>query len=66
MFKKATDKYRSVKSINVRQPAIVLMNIDFAGSLLAEPKNEQQMHVAAYWKDRAFIYIMGIISLSFI
>ena len=33
----ATDKYRGTKEINVRQPAIVLLNPEDAGSLLVEP-----------------------------
>lgn len=55
----ATDKYRGTKQINVRQPAIVLLNPEDAGSLLAEPVTEQQKQIAQYWKERAFIYIMS-------
>lgn len=31
----ATDKYQGIKQIHVRQPALVLLNSDDAGSLLA-------------------------------
>jgi hypothetical protein len=55
----ATDKYRGTKQINVRQPAIILLNPEDAGSLLAEPVTEQQKQTAQYWKERAFIYIMS-------
>lgn len=54
----ATDKYRGTKEINVRQPAIVLLNPEDAGSLLAEPVTVQEQQTAMYWKERAFIYIM--------
>ena len=55
----ATDKYRGTKEINVRQPAIVLLNPEDAGSLLSQPVTMQQQQTAEYWKERAFIYIMG-------
>ena len=55
----ATDKYRGTKEINVRQPAIVLLNPEDAGSLLAEPITLQQQQTSMYWKERAFIYIMN-------
>jgi hypothetical protein len=55
----ATDKYRGTKEINVRQPAIVLLNPEDAGSLLTEPLTLQQQQTAEYWKERAFIYIMS-------
>ena len=55
----ATDKYRGTKEINVRQPAIVLLNPEDAGSLLTEPVTVQQQQTADYWKERAFIYIMS-------
>lgn len=55
----ATDKYRGTKEINVRQPAIVLLNPEDVGSLLAEPITLQQQQTAMYWKERACIYIMS-------
>ncbi|CAF4851908.1 unnamed protein product [Rotaria sp. Silwood2] len=55
----ATDKYRGTKEINVRQPAIVLLNPEDTGSLLAEPITLQEQQLAEYWKERAFIYIMS-------
>ncbi|CAF1491267.1 unnamed protein product [Rotaria sp. Silwood1] len=55
----ASDKYRGTKEINVRQPAIVLMNPEDAGSLLEEPITDLQKKTAEYWNKRAFIYIMG-------
>ncbi|CAF1390193.1 unnamed protein product [Adineta steineri] len=54
----ATDKYRGTKEINVRQPAIVLLNAEDAGSLLQEPNTTEQQNMFEYWKKRAFIYIM--------
>ena len=55
----ATDKYRGTKEINVRQPAIVLLNPEDAGSLLDEPVTLQQQQLAQYWKERAFVYVMN-------
>ena len=55
----ATDKYRTTKEINVRQPAIVPLNPEDAGSLLAEPTTLQEQQTALYWKERALIYIMN-------
>ncbi|CAF1511608.1 unnamed protein product [Adineta ricciae] len=55
----ATDKYRGAKKLVVRQPAIVLLNPEDAGSLLKEPITDQEKSMAEYWKERAFIYIMG-------
>ena len=55
----ATDKYRGTKQINVRQPAIVLLNPEDAGSLLDEPVTLQQQQLAQYWKERAFVYVMN-------
>ena len=60
----ATDKYRGTKQINVRQPAIVLLNPEDTGSLLAEPITNQQQKLAEYWKERAFIYIMGNLHIT--
>ncbi|CAF2794228.1 unnamed protein product [Rotaria sp. Silwood2] len=54
----ATDKYRPSKDINVRQPAIVLLNPQHVGSLLAEPIDENQKRSSEYWQQRAVIYIM--------
>ncbi|CAF3407378.1 unnamed protein product, partial [Rotaria sp. Silwood2] len=54
-----TDKYLGSKQINVRQPAIVLLNPEDAGSLLQAPITDPQQDTAAYWRERAFIYIMG-------
>ena len=55
----ATDKYRGTIEINVRQPAIVLLNPEDAGSLIEEPITIRQKRMAEYWKKRAFIYTMG-------
>ncbi|CAF3254966.1 unnamed protein product [Rotaria socialis] len=54
----ATDKYRNTREINVQQPAIVLLNPEDAGSLLAQPTTIQEQQAALYWKERAFIYVM--------
>ncbi|CAF3030060.1 unnamed protein product [Rotaria sp. Silwood2] len=35
------------------------MNPEDAGSLLEEPITDRQKNTAAYWNERAFIYIMG-------
>ncbi|CAF0991868.1 unnamed protein product [Didymodactylos carnosus] len=55
----ATDKYLGTKEINVRQPAVVLLNPEDAGSLLAEPITVHDHQMANYWKKRATVYIMG-------
>ncbi len=61
----ATDKYRGTQEINVRQPAIVLLNPEDAGSLIAtEHTSIEQQQNAAYWKKRVFIYIMGNIIMK--
>ncbi|CAF1539458.1 unnamed protein product, partial [Adineta ricciae] len=54
-----SDKYRETKTINVRQPAIVLMHPEDTGSLLREPVTAEQRQTNAYWRKRAFIYVMG-------
>lgn len=59
----ANGKYQKIATINVRQPAIVLMNPENAGSLLAQPTTESERDEAAYWKARASVYIMGIFHL---
>lgn len=46
-------------SINVRQPAIVLMNPENAGSLLATPTTVGAQKWAEYWRKRATVYVMG-------
>ena len=56
----ATDKYRGTIEINVQQPAIVLLNPEDAGSLLAEPKTIVEQRTAEYWHERAFVYQMGM------
>ncbi|CAF1508106.1 unnamed protein product [Adineta steineri] len=55
----ATDKYRRTVEINVRQPAIVLLNPEDAGSLTREPRTAEEQQSAKYWKKRAIVYIMG-------
>lgn len=54
-----TDKYRPSREIIVRQPAIVLLNPQCAGSLLISPTTEFEKQEATYWKERAFVYVMG-------
>ena len=54
-----TDKYQPTRQICVRQPAIVLMNPENAGSLLAKPNTLIERQNAAYWKSRATIYVIG-------
>ncbi|CAF1357003.1 unnamed protein product [Adineta steineri] len=55
----ATDKYRRTVEINVRQPAIVLLNPEDAGSLIREPITLEEHQLAEYWKKRATVYTMG-------
>ncbi|CAF1576932.1 unnamed protein product [Adineta steineri] len=55
----ATDKYRRTVEIKVRQPAIVLLNPEDAGSLTREPVTREEKQIAEYWKERAIVYIMG-------
>ncbi|CAF1545884.1 unnamed protein product [Adineta ricciae] len=55
----ATDKYRRTVEINVRQPAIVLLNPEDSGSLTREPTTCEEQQTAAYWKRRATVYIMS-------
>ena len=55
----APDKGKGSKLITVKMPAIVLMNPEDAGSLLAVPKDSKSRDNAAYWKSRAFIINMG-------
>lgn len=43
----------------MRQPAIVLLNPQHVGSLLAEPIDENQKRSSEYWQQRAVIYIMS-------
>ncbi|CAF1320303.1 unnamed protein product [Adineta steineri] len=52
-------KYRRPIEINVRQPAIVLLNPEDAGSLTREPRTIKEQQLAQYWKERATVYIMG-------
>ncbi|CAF4321158.1 unnamed protein product, partial [Adineta steineri] len=55
----ASDKYRRTVDINVRQPAIVLLNPEDAGSLTHEPNTVEEQQSTQYWKKRAIVYIMG-------
>ncbi|CAF1437120.1 unnamed protein product [Adineta steineri] len=56
----ATDKYRPSTKINIRQPAIVLLNDEDAGSLIAQPPlTVEQQQTFNYWQHRAIIYHMG-------
>jgi len=48
-----------MKTIYVTQPAIVLLNKHATGSLLAHPRTETEQDLAEYWRERAYIYIMG-------
>ncbi|CAF1632146.1 unnamed protein product [Adineta ricciae] len=58
-FLETASKYRKVTTINVRQPSIVLMNPENAGTLLAKPKNQVEQQLAAYWEKRATVYVLG-------
>ncbi|CAF4079530.1 unnamed protein product [Adineta steineri] len=56
----ATDKYRPSTRINIRQPAIVLLNDEDAGSLIPQPPiTVEQQQTFNYWQHRAIIYHMG-------
>jgi hypothetical protein len=62
-----TDKYRPTTEINIRQPAIILLNPDDAGSLLITAElshSVQQKHIFDYWKQRAIVYQMGMYKID--
>ena len=56
---KAYDKHEKAKQINVRMPAIVLLNPDSCGSLLRKARKNKDKVELDYWKENAFIYLMG-------
>ena len=46
--------------MNIRQPAIVILDSDNAeGKLTDEPITENDRYAAEYWKQHAIIYRMG-------
>ncbi|CAF4992554.1 unnamed protein product, partial [Rotaria sp. Silwood1] len=56
----ATDKYKKSVEINIRQPAIVLLNPGPPeGSLRREPTTDDERHVAEFWSKRSVIFRMG-------
>ncbi|CAF2260335.1 unnamed protein product [Rotaria magnacalcarata] len=55
----ATNRWGSTIQINVRQPAIVLLKPEEAGSLLTIPVTDHERQLADYWRQNACIYIMG-------
>ncbi|CAF1539189.1 unnamed protein product, partial [Adineta ricciae] len=55
----ATDKYKPCTEINIQQPAIVLLNPEDAGSLIAEPANTAERRFVRYWRHRAIVYRLG-------
>jgi hypothetical protein len=58
--KKATDKFEPTQPITVRMPAIVLLNREDAGSLLAKPGDAKYNNDKAdYWATRAEIIEIG-------
>ncbi|CAF1581087.1 unnamed protein product [Adineta ricciae] len=54
-----TDKYKPCIEINIQQPAIVLLNAEDAGSLIAEARNTEDQEFVGYWQHRAIIYQLG-------
>ncbi|CAF1429479.1 unnamed protein product [Adineta steineri] len=54
----APDKHQGARKIRVRMPAIMLLNYENAGSLLAKPVTEEQKATARYWEERAFVIQM--------
>jgi len=60
-IKKVTDRYRKSIKIHVRQPAIVLMNPEDAGSLLKRSRSNTEEDSPDYWRKRATIYKMGTV-----
>jgi hypothetical protein len=40
-------------------PAMVLINPDDAGVFLRKPKTQEEIDMGAFWKERAFVYIMS-------
>ncbi|CAF2979311.1 unnamed protein product [Rotaria socialis] len=55
----ATNRWRSTIQINVRQPAIVILKPEEAGSLLTIPATDHERQLADYWRQNACVYIMG-------
>ena len=45
--------------IHVRQPAIVLLDPNEAGSLLVEPVTDEQKETYKFWQEHAIIHILG-------
>lgn len=46
-------------TINVTQPAIILLSPEEAGSLLIEPVTLDEERRAIFWQSRACVYRMG-------
>ncbi|CAF1311227.1 unnamed protein product [Rotaria sordida] len=64
---KATDKYRGTTTINVTQPAIVLLHeYTDVGSLATRPTTIPGCAEANFWNKRALIYRMGTVELKII
>ena len=61
LVRQTTDKYQKTVKINVQQPAIVLMNPEDAGSLLARAQSSKAKASVEYWRKRATIYTMGTV-----
>ena len=60
IYTSVTHPYKKHNQINVKQPAIVLLNPGRSdGSLAAAPTSEFEQDNADYWKQRAVIYRMS-------
>ena len=46
-------------TINVTQPAIILLSPEEAGSLLTEPMTMDEERRAIFWQSQARVYRMG-------
>ncbi|CAF1046442.1 unnamed protein product [Adineta steineri] len=57
-YKVATDKRQKSQLLVGNMPAIVLLNPEDAGSLLREPKTDEEIHERAYWDKNSFKIIM--------
>ena len=62
--RKTTDRYRETVNINVQRPAIILMNRDAAGSLLARPQSMEERELPNHWPKRATIDSIGTVFID--
>ncbi|CAF1641157.1 unnamed protein product, partial [Adineta ricciae] len=58
-FVSVNDKYGKIKKINTAMPAIVLLNPHHAADLLKLLDKNNNSHMARFWQERSFLYVMG-------